>query len=220
MNLKRISKLLLALLWTSTLATALVWILVDNPPFDPEPVTVVLGLMSTATTALLSEYASRLEQESFSPAFALAYGYVNNFVEPVLTQLIKQHKLDVLLYIYIPEKLAELEPRSIDRIMAHIRERNFNDEVVNLEFAEGRARDILSIRQSANNPVYFDFPNTLLTLNSFIDYKLNTARKPSHDARDLLGRQYIGKFRDTVKEITDAKGLSSHIRFISKDLIF
>ena len=220
MNLRVISRALLSLLWLSTFATALVWIMADNPPFDPEPVTVVLGLMSTAVTALLSEYSSRLEQESFSPAYALAYGYVNNFLEPVLTQLVKQRGSGVTMYVYIPEKLAELQPRSIDRTMALIREKHFRDEVVNLEFAEGRARDVLFIQQVGGSQAFFDFPSTLLTLNSFIDYKVKTMRSPSAEKRDEWGSRYIKKFQETVSTLAEEKGVLNHVRFIDKHLKF
>lgn len=220
MSLKRISQIVLALLWLSTLTTALLWAFAENPPFDPEPITVILGLLSTATTALLTEYASRLEQESFSPAYALAHGYMNNFIEPVITQLLRTYSSSLLLYIYVPEKLSELEPRSIDRIMARIREKNFSDKIVNLEFAEGRARDVLSIQKIDGQSVFFDFPSTLLTLSSFLDYKMKLAKNPSPENRELWAKQYIAKFRGTVQEIMTEKGLSQHIRFIDKDLNF
>jgi RsiW-degrading membrane proteinase PrsW (M82 family) len=70
MKLQFISKALVVLLWLSTLAVALCWLFWKEAPFDPEPITVVLGLISTAVTALVSEFGSRLEEEEFSLPYA------------------------------------------------------------------------------------------------------------------------------------------------------
>ena len=151
------------LLWLATFAVAICWLFWQDAPFDPEPITVVLGLVSTAVTTLLSEFSSRLEEEEFSLSYALAYGYVNNFVSPLITQLLKDLPKDSAaprLYIYLPERLSELEPANIQRVIGRMRLKGFQDKVINLQFQEGRARDVLTVSQDNNAPVYFDFPNT------------------------------------------------------------
>ena len=221
MKLKTISKALTVTLWVSTLGVALCWLLWEDPPFDPEPITVVLGLLSTAVTALLAEYGNRLEEEEFSLPYALAFGYVNNFIEPLLTQLLREASPHVRprIYIYLPESLAELAPASIERTLASLRLRSLKDQVVNLEFREGRARDILTIRSTDNKAIYFDFPNTLLSLNSLIDYKLESRKnKSTEDAREALAATYIRKFREVIETLINKRNMDAYVFFVDKHL--
>jgi hypothetical protein len=222
MRLQLVSRSLIVLLWLGTFIVALCWIFWKDAPFDPEPVTVVLGLISTAITAVLSEFGSRLEEEEFSLPYALAYGYVNNFVEPLISQLLKNIPLGSRfpkLFIYIPEKLSELEPRNIERIIGRIRMKNFEDKVIHLEFQEGRARDILTINQQGNRRVYFDFPNTLLSLNSLIDYKMESRRNRFSDSiREEIAKEYIDKFRQVMEKLIQSKDLTDYVSFIGRDL--
>ena len=79
------------ILWLSTLICAVFWATGVPMPFEPEPVTVILGLVSAALTGLVSEYADALEKEEYSVSYALAYGYVINFLEPVITTILKKN---------------------------------------------------------------------------------------------------------------------------------
>jgi hypothetical protein len=224
MKLQIFSKILIGILWLSTLIVAICWIFWKNAPFDPEPITVVLGLISTAVTALLNEFDSRLEEEEFSLSYALAYGYVNNFLEPLISQLSK----NILpgspvprLYIYLPESLSELEPRNIDRIIALLRSKNYHDKVVNLDFQEGRARDVLTVSHGDGARFYFDFPNTLLSLNSFIEYKIDSRKNRFADAeKEKIASEYIQKFRVVLEQLIDKRSLKPYIFFLNKELNF
>ena len=223
MKIQLLSKALIILLWVCTFAVAMCWIFWENPPFDPEPITVVTGLISTAVTALLNEFGSRLEEEEYSLAYALAYGYVNNFVEPLLSELLRisadEGKPPVLL-IYMPGKLAELEPRNIERVLAKLRLRNVKEEVVNLQFKEGRARDILTV-SSGSDRMYFDFPNTLLSLNSLIDFKVESRKnKFSETEKEQMGKENIMRFRSVVEQMLDRKDLTFYVRFVDRNLNF
>jgi hypothetical protein len=222
MKLQLVSKSLIALLWVSTLVIAICWLFWKEAPFDPEPITVVLGLISTAVTALLSEFGSRLEEEEFSLPYALAYGYVHNFIEPLISQLMKQIPLGSpkpRLYIYIPSKLSELEPRNIERVIGKIRMMSFEDKIVNLEFQEGRARDILTVTGNGNKRVYFDFPNTLLSLNSLIDYKMESRKNRFSDsAREEMAKEYITKFKQVIEKLLESRDLTEYVFFVDKNL--
>lgn len=224
MKIQYVSKTLIGVLWLSTFLVAICWLFWKNPPFDPEPITVVLGLISTAVTALLSEFDSRLQEEEFSLPYALAYGYVNNFVEPLISQLLRNIPLGSptpRLYIYLPQKLSELEPRNIERVIGRIRMKNFEDKVVNLEFQEGRARDVLTVTQSNNKRVYFDFPNTLLSLNSLIDYKMESRKNRFSDSiREEMAKDYIVKFGKVIERLIEMKDLKDYVFFVDKDLDF
>jgi hypothetical protein len=224
MKIQNISKFLIGILWFSTFMVAICWVFWKNPPFDPEPITVVLGLISTAVTALLSEFDSRLQEEEFSLPYALAYGYVNNFVEPLISQLLKNIPLGSpvpRLYIYLPQKLSELEPRNIERVIGRIRLKSFEDKVINLEFQEGRARDVLTVSQSNNKRVYFDFPNTLLSLNSLIDYKMESRKNRFSDSiREEMAKDYIVKFGKVIERLIEMKDLKDYVFFVDKELNF
>ncbi len=100
-------------LWAATLYAVLAHIFKWRMPYDqdPDPIAALLGLISTAVTALVGVFADsmrdreeQLEEEKYSTPVALAYGYVNNFVEPLVTRLMQQagpHAEDVRLYIFV-----------------------------------------------------------------------------------------------------------------------
>lgn len=223
MKIQLLSKIFVVLLWVSTLAVALCWMFWKEPPFEPEPVTVLLGLISTAVTALLNEFGSRLEEEEFSLPYALAYGYVNNFLIPLVTQLAKQTPVggkSPQVFIFLPESMSDLEPAGIEQMLAQMRIKGFHDSVVNLQFQEGRARDILTINHN-NKRVYFDFPNTLLSLNSLIEYQVESRKNTfSSKAREELAQKYIEKFKQVLGELIAKKKLKGVVFFVDKELNF
>lgn len=222
MSIKIISKVVLIILWLSTLICTVLWAIGVALPFEPEPITVILGLVSAAFTALMNEYANALEKEEYSVSHALAYGYVINFLEPVITSILKQMPVGEQLkfYIYIPERLQELEPKSIDRTLVKLREKNLITQSINLELTEGRMRDVLSVMMESKH-VFFDFPTTLLTLNSFIAYK-SDSKKNSFQEEEMLkmGSVYIEKFLETVSKMLEEKNISEYVFFVNKELVF
>jgi hypothetical protein len=231
MALRIAARILVGLLWLATFLVAVGWALGWPLPFRPDPVVLILSLVSAAVTAVVGMLAAMLhqrnealQQERYSTPFALAYGYVNNFVEPVLTRLLSLKKPGEPLhfYIYIPEELAELYPKAIERTLARLKERRYHDEVINLEFKEGRARDIMTVVRDSDSSVrYFDFPNTLLTLVSLIDYKVESHRDHfDEDEKRQLGKLYIDKFRQEVAKLVEMKGLAAYVHFTGKELAF
>jgi len=215
-----ITRVVLGLLWVAAFAAAAVWAFAKNLPFEPEPITVLLGLISGAVTGLLNEYSQRLAKEEFSTSYALAYGYVNNFLEPAITQLLKQNS-KLKFYIYLPERLSELEPKQVERTVVRMKEKNFSKQIINLELNEGRPRDILLISKGDGDSVYFDFPATLLTLNSYIDYKVES-RSGSFAEEDKvkMGVESISKFKEALLTMIEKKGLQEYISFADRNLNF
>lgn len=208
MSIKIISKIFQIIIWSTSFILTLIWIFCSNPPFEPEPLTCALGLIAVASSAILNKYDDKLEKEKFCTANALAVGYVNNFIEPVLTQLIKNNRKSIL-YIFIPEKIDDLYPKNIDRLVAELKGRNLSNETINIKLDEGRgARDLMTIINANGENVYFDFPSTLLTLNILIDYKIKSKKNSFNDKEKAqLGRLYIEKFRETTKMLLVAKHL-------------
>lgn len=215
MNLARLSRIVQITLWLATLLAAAVWIAMPQPPFNPEPVTVILGLVSTAMSALLSEYASALEKEKYSTSYALAFGYVSNFIDPVITQLTR-NPIGPRLLIYMPQSLQELEPGNVQRIIAQIREKQFSEKMITLEAGVGRTRDLISIFRDPGQLFYFDFPTTLLTLNSLIDYNLQ--QRNNQSSRNELGARYIDQFKQALDKMLEEKNLRQFVDFTNKDL--
>ncbi|HEY3405865.1 MAG TPA: STING domain-containing protein, partial [Ohtaekwangia sp.] len=115
--------------------------------------------------------------------------------------------------------LSELEPRNIERVIGRIRMKSFEDKIINLEFQEGRARDILTVTASNNKRVYFDFPNTLLSLNSLIDYKMESRKNRFSDSiRDEMAKDYIIKFKQVIQKLLEARDLTEYVFFVDKNL--
>lgn len=220
--------LLIVCSWLATLVVGILWALGVTLPFQPEPVTLLLGLFASGLSGVVRYFSIRLEgardeleEEKFSTPVALAYGYVQNFLEPAITALLKEGG-DPKLWVYIPESLAELEPQSRERILSRIRAKQYQKEFVNLSFEEGRSRDVLILtKSSGGNPIYFDFPNTLLTLTSLVDYKIESQGSSfSEKAKLELGRVYIEKFRDFLEKKCREKGISEWVGFTDAGLGF
>lgn len=200
MNVRKVSIVFQVVLWSLTFALSMVWLFVDRPPFEPEPLTVVAGLIASASSAILKRYEDELRLEEFCTADALAMGYVNNFLEPVLTQLIKEGKSPFVI-IFIPKTLVELQPKNIDRMLGELRKSALNDEVLSVKLDEGRGwRDIMSIRGNVKEEFFIDFPSTLLTLQPLIDFKVSS-QKDSFNKLDkqLLASRFISKFEQTAQ---------------------
>lgn len=222
----------LVLLWGATAALTLLLVFGVDPGFDVGSATAFLGTLGTGMTAVVSYFGIQLratrhelEEERYSTPMALAFGYVKNFLDPAVTALLDQskgHSGQVKIYIYIPEHLEELEPLSRQRILGRIRGANFQEEIIQLQFDSGRARDIITVtRTGDDHPRYFDFPTTLLTLTSLVDYKIATSTEPMGiKEREALGQQYIAKFRDYLLASVAKLNLAEHVQLTDKNLGF
>jgi hypothetical protein len=223
MNIDRLAKIILGLLWLATLGVALAWIFIpDGLPFEPEPLTLVLGLISAAVTALVREFRERLIKEEYSTSYALAYGYVHNFLIPAIDKIEEQNpQQKAKIFIYMPEELKELEDEQTKRTLRAVRKLGFSDQVLNLELTKDRTRDLIVLSRSQYAPIYFDFPKTLLTLNSYIDYKLDS--KANHfDQPDKvkLGKKYIDLFEQHMWEMLEEYNMHEAISVVNRNLDF
>jgi hypothetical protein len=76
-------------------------------------------------------------------------------------------------------------------------------------------------RSGEEQPRYFDFPTTLLTLTSLVDYKVASAASPITSAdREALGREYIQRFRDYLLECIGKLRLEGNIELTDAKLAF
>lgn len=157
------------------------------------------------------------ERTEYSPADVLALGYVNNFLLPVITQLKEDGVKNPIIGIYKPTKINELEANNIDLIKAELRNKKYVLQEVNLNLKQARARDILTIQKNKTNQIYFDFPNTLLSLINYIDYKSESkANSSSEKLKAELGEKLITQFYNKIAELTKAKRIN--IKFCDSEL--
>lgn len=209
------------LLWLATLVFVGIWI--ADCSINAEPYTVLFGIISAAFSSVISWQSNKIKKEKFSVANALAYGYVNNFIEPIMTQLIKKNRTDEIPFMYIcmPDKITDVLPKSIDRITAQLKERNLESKTIKITLEEGRGlRDVLTVRSIDGKNVYLDFPNTLLTLQSVINFKVNSPKNSFGKIEaEELSKEYISAFKETVTQLLTEKGLyKSYVAFTDNNL--
>jgi len=169
----------------------------------------------------------QLEQEQFSAPRALARGYFNNFVAPAVTRLLDdkvKDAEDVRFYIFVPEKLSDLNPDPVTNFKSEMERKGFslNDRPVLLGGKDRRT--VLTVRkQGGAKMVFLDFPATMRTLIDVVNYKIpSPANSMDEPAKDKLGRKYIESFNQELIGLR-AKAddtIQERIQFVKKDLKF
>jgi hypothetical protein len=207
----------------TSIITLLLWLI--NLKFNILGVSIDLEalfvLLTTVAVFLNQLHRWLLAEAEYSPAYALALGYVNNFIEPAITQLIEDGISQPLLYIYKPEGISELYKPNIDRVKATIKNNSFELNELQLELKHGRARDILTIQKSKTKLIYFDFPNTLLSLSAYIDFKIASKINEATDIeKKQLTKLLLNKFYNKVDELVQEKNIQQNIKYCNKNLVF
>lgn len=177
---------------------------------------VIIGMIVGGINILQSRVISALE---YSPSYALAYGYFNNFIFPAITQLKENKVVSPKLCIYKPLHFDELSNTNIDMIKAELSNKKYELSSINLDLKGARARDILTLNKKSKVHTYFDFPNTLLSLYSYVDYKVGSKSNSSVDnkKKELIGN-LIEQFYIKIKELIEEKGLQNNITYCDKKL--
>lgn len=202
-----------------TIIVLILWIFKNhfailNPTFEHEPILIGLTMLFAALNQI---HRWLLKEAEYSPAYSLAIGYVTNFVSPLITQLLENGISNPKVYIYKPKDFAELFKENIDRIKAQVQNQGFHLSEVNLDLKHSRARDILTIKKSKTKIVYFDFPNTLLSLIAYVDYKVNS-KKDSFADKKRLTEDLIEKFYQKVDELLESENIQEHVLFCDKEM--
>lgn len=228
---ERLTRAWLAAMWTLTFVVGVAWVAGWPLPFalEAEPLAMLLGMVSTAVTALFAQLSvalrrrgRQLAEEEYSVPRALAYSYVNNFLDAAVAQLLAEAPpgQSVTFYVYIPVRLDELDDPAVQRTLARVRALGYRTETVQLRLPGVRPRDVLTVmRADGGGRVWFDFPGILRALRDLIDYKLETqADRFPDDARDELGARYIRSFHEALEQQAGRRGLLEHVRFIDRNL--
>ncbi|WP_431244219.1 STING domain-containing protein [Flavobacterium sp. P21] len=203
-----------------TATIVIFWLLKKSiPKFENIDLEALVTIVSFSAVTLNQLNRKLFEKTEYSPADVLALGYVNNFLVPVITQLKEDGIQNPSVCIFKPSKINELESSNIDIIKAELRNKKYSLEEIKLNLKQARARDILAIQKSENKQVYFDFPNTLLSLISYIDYKAESkANRSSDKIKAELGINLISEFYKKVEELAKEKRIFKNIKFCSADL--
>lgn len=179
----------------------------------------LLALVSLLILALNSLLNKLLEEAEYSPAYALAIGYFNNFIFPVIIQLKEDGIVSPKLCIYRPKHFDELSSTNIDHIKAELTNKKYNLAEINLKLKGARARDILTLNKKSKIYSFFDFPNTLLSLYSYVDYKIGSRSNSSgNEKKNILIGNLIEQFYIKLEDLVAEKGLNGNITYCTKNL--
>lgn len=198
--------------------TLIFWLINVNSNIDLEALFV---LLTTIAVFFNQIHKWLLEDAEYSPSYALAIGYVNNFLEPAIVQLIEDGVKEPIFYIYKPESIIELFKSNIDKTKAIIKNNSLELNEIQLNLKHGRARDILTIHKSKTKMIYFDFPNTLLSLTAYINFKIESkVNKANDEQKKELTQLLFYKFYSKVDELIKERNIENHIKYCNKELTF
>lgn len=212
--------------WISNVGAILVlilWCLKKNialagTTYDHEPIFVVLTGIFAGLNQL---HQWLLEESEYSPAHALAVGYVKNFISPTITQLMQDGTKNPIIYVYRPKCITELYSGNISRVRSKLKQNSFTLMDINLSSQSARARDIILIEKSSTKKVYFDFPNTLTSLVSYVDYRIGSNQNSnSEKKKDEFTEELIEKFFTKVDELLTKENIQGNIRYCDQTLNF
>lgn len=203
------------LILLGSIAIAVLWMSYSHK-YNFEPVLVLLGLLYAAIPQvgkwLVRRLNRKIEKERLTLPYALAYGYLKNYLAPVLRRIRKEtdDPNRVKFYVYIPRSLDELKDESIDEILTELENQRYELGLIELDFpGQKRKKDYRTAKRSMANvadPKYFDFPTTMLTLDQVVKYKLDTqeGHLPT-EQEENLGERYINDFRNCLETMLKEK---------------
>lgn len=166
-------------------------------------------------------YGKLVRFEEYTPAHALATGYVGNFLAPVTAKLVERRTPAALrkkfFFVYLPEGLNPSAQDTTKRLTAKVKAAGSHCENAPLRMDDGTMRHVDAVVDDASGRVrYLDVPRTLATLADFVHYKM-PARADSFDkeAKKALERKYIAEFRGELEAlIEDDELLKTYVGFL------
>lgn len=201
------------LLYTLLVVFGFCWLFkIDIPCVDSEAsftLTMLLpSIMSGVCVALVNEL-------DHSVSNSLAFGYVENYLEPVITDLLQKNE-HVKVCLYKPKYLEDLSHDNQARFKSRLHHIDLTVVVKVLKLRNGRNPDIHELINTEGQILFFDFVNTLRSLNVQIEYKLALEKPKVYSIRRLaLEESYIKAFYSKVTELVTKKGLLQHVKFCS-----
>jgi hypothetical protein len=217
-------------LWAALLASgafllAVLWAATGNGAF--EPWANLMTLCAATAAVLASVWASMhdrvptgKESDRYSLSYALAYGYVHNFLVGAVEAL-KAELHPGKLFVFKPARLDQLDPATHEGFKNELARRGFQLSSRTLDKSSNRPRGVLSVYRPTDpgNPTHFvDFPTTLLTLSSLITYQAARAVDDGEpawtdDYRNGLAKEYIDRFFKELSTQADKAGVREWVDF-------
>ncbi|MDM0047258.1 hypothetical protein QTH91_22385 [Variovorax dokdonensis] len=217
--------LITAVLATVAFALAVSWAFTGDGTFEPwanlaTVCAAIAGVLATVWASMQNRVDTGNQRDRYSLSYALAYGYVHNFLVGAVDAL-KAEPNPGKIYVYRPSSLAQLDPASHEVFKTVLAQRGFELSSRTLDKSSNRPRGILSVYLPAKptSPVHFvDFPTTLLTLSSLINYQAARAEEEDGEAwsdkyRDEMARTYIEHFFREMSTQADKAGIREWIDF-------
>lgn len=127
------------------------------------------------------------------------------------------------MFIYMPEDIIELSEKSLERIKTRIEQMEMSFTKISIDLGKkGRMRSCFEIKAINGEGLYFfDFPETLKSLEDYIDFKLESKRNQfGKDKKKLMGSNLIDQFHQTIRALLSEKDIEKHIKFVDKNLNF
>ncbi len=179
----------------------------------------IIGILFLAKEGIIWWQMKKIESLEFTPAISLAHGYVNNFLEPAINELLSKNGVGLNFKIYVPNDLEELSDQQIERMKHQLQAKGFRVKEIKLKRKTGRPHDILTVEKQEGSVSYFDFPRTLLSLQSYIDYKVESAKNEMSDVKkQVLGEKLVAAFHTEVQRLIKKKNIDSMVNFVGKSL--
>lgn len=206
---------------------SIIWVYQDHAKPDPwVNLFTLLSVIFAALAAIWVSMQSRIEGD-YSLCFALAHGYVNNFVRYALADLLKLSPEGSQFVIFRPAGLQQLDDASVNAFKAELVSRGYAPSVRVLEPEGKRARDVFMIqgrKEHGDRVSYVDFPSTLLTLASLIDYRndahrAETGSELSVTERQLMTQALIDCFFKEVVRLLSTEVMQGRIVFTDSRMV-
>lgn len=187
----------------------------DVLKFKPDNLFVFFGAIGGICAFLLEVYSRQTKK--FSVANVLAVGYVKNFLEPVITQIIDQRETGApppKFYVFIPPGISQLDESAIVVLKDSLNNDGYKITPVAVQIPKQRTRNILFITKNGNS-FYFDIPTTLSSLSALIEYTLEKKRNTSpENLKDGIFREYMNYFKGELVKTLKDKNLDKYVTLI------
>ena len=197
----------------------------DKPGSWASLFTLLSAIFAALTVIRMSMKANF--DENYSLAFALAHGYVSNFARQAIDDL-KTLSPDGTFVVFRPEGLAQLEEGAVKGFKQKIVERGYRSSVRHLEGEGKRVRDVLVVESLEGGTQarlrYVDFPSTLLTLKSLVDYRSAERKRKSEialssDEQEIITRNLINMFFDELVKLLATDITAGRVRFTDSSMV-
>jgi len=161
-------------------------------------VSTLLSAIFAVLAAVWSSMKSDIEGK-YTLALALAHGYYQNLALRVLADPAAR------LIVYRPRTLESLEPAHVQDTCQRLQGEGVTVREVPLPGDDG-ARSLLQVSKASGANAYLDFPRTLRTLSSLLDYrdreyKATTGGFFTPEHRALVTSQLIDEFFEELRKM-------------------